>query len=54
MLIPNYWAEARVEGRRAGRLVAFRRYGWSLTSEAEAARMANERAAEALLPARHG
>lgn len=48
MLIPTYWAEARAQGRRAGRLVAFRRYGWSLTSEAEAARMANERAAEAL------
>lgn len=54
MLIPNYWAEARVEGRRAGRLVAYRRYGWSLTSAADAAHMANERAADALRRALHG
>lgn len=48
MLVPTYWAEARVQHRERGRQVTVRRFGWSDASEAEAQLLAELRAAEAL------
>lgn len=48
MLIPEYWAEARIQQRRAGRQVTVRRYGWSDESQAAAQEHAQLRAEQAL------
>jgi hypothetical protein len=48
MLVPTYWAEARVQHRERGRQVTVRRFGWSDTSDAEAQLLAELRAEEAL------
>jgi hypothetical protein len=50
MIVPQYWAEARVLQKRGkGRgQVTVRRFGWSNTSQAEAEVMAQRRANEAL------
>lgn len=48
MIVPDFWAEARVQQRHNGRQFTVRRFGWSDSSLADAERMANERALEAL------
>jgi general stress protein CsbA len=48
MIIPEYWSEARVQHRKGNRQVTLRRWGWSLESEQDAARMAEQRVQEAL------
>ena len=49
MIVPQFWAEARVHQVRTKehRQVTVRRFGWSDANQAEAERMANERAQEA-------
>jgi len=46
MIVPQFWAEARIQRNRTKehQQVTVRRFGWSDTSQAEAERMANERA----------
>jgi len=48
MIIPEFWAESRQLGRRDGRRVTVRRFGFSETSLEDAQRHADERAREAL------
>lgn len=48
MIVPQYWAEARIQHRKDGKQVTMRRFGWSDTSEADAQSMAEMRAREAL------
>lgn len=48
MIIPDFWAEARRQHRRSGKQVTVRRYGWSMSSQADAQLMAEARADEAL------
>ena len=48
MIVPRYWAEARVRERINGRQMTVRRFGWSDTSEADASASAETRAREAL------
>lgn len=47
MIIPHYWAEARLQHRDRKRQVTVRRFGWSDTSEAEAQAHADARVREA-------
>ncbi len=47
MIIPHYWAEARLQHRDRKRQVTVRRFGWSDTSEAEAQAHADVRVREA-------
>ena len=44
MIVPDHWAEARVQHRARGRQVTVRRHGWSMRSEADALDMAQARA----------
>lgn len=48
MIVPRHWSESRVAGDVEGHRVTVRRFGWSDTSEAEAAVNAEARAREAL------
>ncbi|MBL9079403.1 MAG: hypothetical protein JNL08_18015 [Planctomycetes bacterium] len=48
MQIPQFWAEARVEGKVQGRQRVVRRFGWSDASEADAQQQAFARARSAL------
>ncbi|MGV3659284.1 MAG: hypothetical protein ACO1TE_03845 [Prosthecobacter sp.] len=48
MIVPEFWAEARVQHKVPGRQVTVRRFGWSDTSEEEALAMGEARAQEAL------
>lgn len=48
MLIPQFWAEGRVQERTAEKQVTVRRFGWSDESQANAQAMADARAHEAL------
>lgn len=48
MIVPEFWAEGRVQERVQGRQVTMRRFGWSDTSQDDAQRHADERAREAL------
>lgn len=48
MLVPQFWAEGRVQHRQGGKQVTVRRFGWSDTTQAEAQAMADSRAQEAL------
>ena len=48
MIIPQYWAEGRVQHRQKGRQVTVRRFGWSDTSPADAQANADVRAQDAL------
>src|SRR4051812_33231021 len=48
MIIPRYWAEARLEHREADRQITVRRFGWSDVSQADAQLQAENRAAPAL------
>lgn len=47
MIVPEFWAEGRVQERLQGRQVTLRRFGWSDTSQDDAQRHADERAREA-------
>lgn len=49
MIIPEYWAEGRVQFRGPKKQVTVRRFGWSNESQAAAQLHADERANEALL-----
>ncbi len=51
MIVPRYWAEARLQEKKDGKQRTLFRYGWSSTSQADAQRMAEERVREAM--ARH-
>ena len=48
MIVPQFWAEARVQEKTRERQVTVRRYGWSDASQEDAQAMAETRAAEAL------
>lgn len=48
MIIPYYWAEARLQRKSPGKQVTVRRWGWSDTSQEEAQAHAEQRAREAL------
>jgi hypothetical protein len=48
MLIPTYWAEARLQHRDRRRTVTLRRFGWSEIGEAEAQAHAETRVREAM------
>ena len=48
MIVPQYWAESRVQHRQNGRQVTVRRFGWSDTSLADAQANADARASDAL------
>jgi len=48
MIVPAYWAEARLQARFRGRPVVVRRFGWSDEGPAEAQVHADRRANEAL------
>jgi hypothetical protein len=48
MIVPQFWAEARVQEKTRERQVTVRRYGWSDASQEEAQAMADTRAAEVL------
>jgi hypothetical protein len=48
MIVPQFWAEARLGDRIAGRQVTVRRWGWSDESQEAARRHAESRALEAI------
>lgn len=48
MIVPDHWAEARVQHIRRGKQVTVRRFGWSMVSQDEAQALAETRAQEAL------
>ena len=48
MIVPQFWAEARVQDKTRERQVTVRRYGWSDTSQEDAQAVAESRASEAL------
>lgn len=48
MIVPSYWAEARLQRWQGKRQVTVRRWGWSDTSELDAQAMAQSRAEQAL------
>lgn len=54
MIVPQFWAEARLRDRVDDRQVTVRRFGWSDASVADAERHAAERAAEAMAHIRAG
>lgn len=54
MIVPRYWAEARLREREKQRQITVRRFGWSDVSEADAQANAQSRAREALERIRAG
>lgn len=54
MLIPRYWAEARLQETHSGKSLTVRRFGWSLQSQEEAQSVAEARAREAIDKIRAG
>ncbi|HEY1121551.1 MAG TPA: hypothetical protein VGE67_08110 [Haloferula sp.] len=48
MIVPQFWAEARLQEKTRERQVTVRRYGWSDASQQDAQAMADARAAESL------
>ena len=54
MIVPQFWAEARIRDRVGGRQVTIRRFGWSDISQTEAQRHAEDRVREALDRVRAG
>lgn len=48
MIVPEHWAEARLQHREPGRQVTLRRFGWSDASPAEAQALADARVREAM------
>lgn len=47
MIVPQYWAEGRIQQRNEGKQVTVRRFGWSDVSQEEAQAHADQRTAEA-------
>lgn len=47
MIVPQYWAEGRIQERKEGKQVTVRRFGWSDVSQEEAQAHADQRTAEA-------
>ena len=47
MIVPEFWAEARIQKRFTDRQITVRRFGWSDTSQADAEKHARKRVAEA-------
>lgn len=47
MIVPEFWAEARIQKRFPDRQITVRRFGWSDTSQDDAQRHADERVQEA-------
>lgn len=54
MIVPSFWAEARVQYRRKGKQITIRRFGWSDTSEEDAQHNAQARVDQALARAISG
>ncbi len=54
MLVPRYWAEARVQHRDGKRQITVRRFGWSKDSQRDAERHAQERAQAAITEIEQG
>lgn len=54
MIIPTYWAEARIKERTKGQQITVRRFGWSDSSQEEAQTNADVRAKDALARIRSG
>lgn len=48
MIVPEYWAESRLQQRDKGRQVTVRRFGWSDAGPAQAQAHADDRAREAM------
>jgi hypothetical protein len=48
MIVPQYWAESRIQQKKDKRQVTIRRFGWSDTSQEDAQAMADARANEAI------
>jgi hypothetical protein len=48
MIVPQYWAEARLQQRHQGKQITVRRFGWSDIDQADAQTTADARAQEAL------
>lgn len=48
MIIPKFWAEARIQHREEGKQVTVRKLGWSNLDQADAQTNADRRAAEAM------
>lgn len=48
MIVPGYWAEARIRHRTRNKQITIRRFGWSDISLEDAQQRADHRAAEAL------
>ncbi len=43
MIVPQYWAEGRIQHREPGKQITIRRFGWSDTSQADAQTRADDR-----------
>lgn len=54
MIVPQFWAEARVQHREGKRQLTVRRFGWSESSQEDAQAQAETRAQEALQRIRAG
>jgi hypothetical protein len=48
MIVPQFWAESRLQEQQFGKQVTLRRFGWSDASQAEAQAHADTRVAEAM------
>lgn len=48
MLVPQFWAQGRIQHRESGRQITIRRFGWSDASQFDAQALADARAAEAM------
>lgn len=48
MIVPQFWAESRLQHREKGKQVTVRRFGWSDSSQADAQSNADARVREAL------
>ena len=48
MLIPYFWAEARLQNKLPERQITVRRWGWSDISQEDAQALADQRAQEAM------
>ncbi len=47
MIVPKFWAEAKVHERIDKRPITIRRFGWSNTSQQDAQALADQRARNA-------
>ncbi len=48
MIVPQFWAESRLQHRQAGEQITLRRFGWSDLSQADAQAHAEQRVQEAM------